>query len=478
MADTWKTAADATRIEKYEDGTRLFKGEHWEYFYDLANTQHKFPTKEDGEVIYIAANYFGLITKKFADMLFLEPVQITLPDGKDKQQVAIDQIMRDSKSARLNHKIGMAQSYHGDTGYRIIRRPDSTVKLRSLRASQYFPVFDGGDVEEVAAIDRKWLASIGDRRALRVERHDPGVIHNAAFWVDLETGDKIEGEMNDKQFAEAFPGVEREIKTGVEGLLIEHVPNFCVDGEHFGESDYADDGVRSLADELNNRLSQISRILDIHSDPKMKGPADMMDERGTVDASGSKFFGVASGETEPGYVTWDAKLGDNVTHIENVMLMLCNLIEIAPEIIGWRVGADAEATDTLRIRCANTLAKVARKKLYIEESLQRVLSTACQFAGGGEIAPEDIQIAWSDGLPIIESEIARQESEKVLAGLTSRKRAIMRVHGVDEDEAAAILAEIVEEESSALPLGFAGEPGEKIGSLKLAGFEPEEEEEA
>lgn len=94
-------------------------------------------------------------------------------------------------------------------------------------------------------------------------------------------------------------------------------------------------------------------------------------------------------------------------------------------------------------------------EIIIEAGLQELIDSIVTIAElyGLFVAPNDyeVSIAFDDSIAEDKSAEITKQIEMIHGGIQSKKRAIMKVHGVTEDEALEILSEINEEEKAASP---------------------------
>ena len=204
----------------------------------------------------------------------------------------------------------------------------------------------------------------------------------------------------------AYAGLQESVATGYPGLLVEHVPNWRLDDEFWGVSDYSD--LESLFDELNNRISKASRILDKHSDPKLILPPGSMqyDDRTNryyVNKDDLQCFEVDTervGSDLPRYLVWDAQLEAAFKQIDNLLSMLMMCAEISPSMFGMDKYGVAESGRALKYRLIRTMAKVNRKKKYFDQGLRNILYAAqvleSQYGIDRGFEPRYPRIEWAD----------------------------------------------------------------------------------
>jgi hypothetical protein len=215
-----------------------------------------------------------------------------------------------------------------------------------------------------------------------------------------------------------------------------HVPNFRYGSRFWGISDY--EGLESLFESLNNRVSQIDDVLDKHVAPKIVLPPGFVDRDGKIRFDRMETIELHAGDQPPSYITWDAHLTAAFMQFDKLLDLLFMLSETAPSAFGLDKFGVAESGRALRLRLLRTLAKINRKRLYYDTALKQALLTAQILDathGSGSYEPAEPTIQWSDGLPEDMVEMVESEAQRLAAGNTSVESSVRRLDGPDAVEA-------------------------------------------
>lgn len=458
-------AQQQTRINEYDYFERLFMGHHWEAF-NIKIDDADF-SKAYSKLKYIMVNFPGFISKICADLLFSEPPTFKAEDG---DQDFLDALIEANHLHIQNYESALSNSYNGDALYKLrigLRNPGdkfSTVIIEDVSPSIYFPKINPWNVKAAPEYeDLAWTFEIGigaeKKKYLRIERHYPGRIENLVYLME---GNKIVGLADISLIGiKDLPPV---VYTGVSRSLLFHIPNWKTGNRYFGISDYQD--LQQLFFSVNNRMSKVDAILDKHSDPILLLPDGVLDANGKVKKSQIGVIEIKEGETnKPEYVVWDASLENAFKEIEKAVEFIMMIGEISPDVVGMGKG-QSDSGRALKMKIMRTLAKVARKKGYYDMNLKDLLFLSQELAKAWNVGvgpdnhklstkPVRPQIKWYDGLPIDESEQVDTEVKRVDAGLSTVKDSLVRIDGMDEDEAEEKATEIEEERKMKAPdMGF------------------------
>jgi len=487
--EIWPPEDKATkeRLERYSRFRLLFKGDHHEVF---ERVQRWMEEQQDRTITYIVCNFAGLISKVAADMLFGEIPDFVAGEEGSAEQEALNEIVNNNHLQTTNYEMALAASWRGEAIYKLRfgqfadwqnnDRGFAIVEPADPRT--FFPVLSGDNVRALAGGDFAWVREAGGKKYLKVERHTPGIIRNELYLLD---GQAITEQVKLKVL-EDYAGLEEEQETGFPGLLFEFVPNFRGDDEFWGTSDYHD--MESVFDELNNRVSRISRVLDKHESPKLILPPGIMKEdpehpgRWYVEKEDLEAIeinpadlGAGNANDLPRYLTWDAQLEAAFKQIDIILEIAMMMSETSPDVFGLNKSGLAESGRALKFRLIRTLAKINRKKLYFDQALRNVVYAAQYLeaihAGGPDPDNIDHRIGWRDGLPDDDLEKAQVEAMRTGSkATTSRESAIRRLDGLKGDDLEQELARIEEDDLAGAPPAPEGsQGGRKMLNLDLGG---------
>ena len=463
---TYPPKGHQERITAYQRYERLFLGQHKLVF---AVVPQPYQMKR-----YIVANFAGLISRLSADLLFGEQPDFLATQEEEKAQEALSRIVARNNLHVINYESALSNSFRGDAVYKVrwgLRAPQGKnpeAIIEEVPASIYFPELDDDDVRRVLRVTLAWTKrDPADQRNvyLRLEEHEPGVIRHKLF----RFGGGRAVEQVPLATLEAYKELAEEEDTGLDHIPVFHVPNFRYGSRFWGVSDY--EGLESLFESLNNRVSQIDEVLDKHVAPKIVLPPGFIDEEGKVRFDRMETIELGPGDQPPSYITWDAHLTAAFTQFEKLLDLLFMLSETAPSTFGLDKFGVAESGRALRLRLLRTLAKINRKRLYYDTALKAALLTAQILDvthGSGEYEPAEPSIQWADGLPEDMVEMVEIESQRLAAGNTSVESSVRRLDGPDAVKAE--MARIAEETGQAVALtGGAGRRGQEAQQPETTG---------
>lgn len=447
MADTklieksFPYPSHSVRIGLYSQYQQLLEGQHWDAF---AVQGEKDFSERYKRLRYVVCNFAGLVSKVIADILFGEGIKIS---GGDNQEWLEDLYFKNQMQT-LNFESAMSNSAKGDALYKILVR-DNEILIDDVNPSIYFPHINLAnprrkpEVEELA-----WTEMIGKTKYLIREIYIPGFVITKVH--ELDGKNNVDHEITVDDYNKiAGTNYVASVETGIKKNLLVHVPNYRYSGRYFGVSDYLD--IQSLQFALNNRITKIDNVLDKHTDPILAVPEGILDEEGNVKKKYLQMVELANKDVpKPEYIVWDASLESAFKEIDKLVEFLFMFSETSPDVLGLGKG-QAESGRALKMRLLRTIAKKNRKQRYYDQGLKETfviaqeLSRAKGYTVNGKKCPSDVitpSLTFADGVVNDTVEDTTVETMRLEAGITTKKRAIMKLDEVEEAEADEIVKEI------------------------------------
>lgn len=457
------------RIERYKENKQLFLGDHLNVF-----KKHKSKlTHSQKELLYVSINLASIIAKKSADFLFGESVQVSAGKGDNsKEQKALDRLTEQNDMNIKNYESALANAYRGDSFYKVRvgqefggelppELDEYKVIIEQQNAEYVFPETALGDSNKIIAyhiavperID-DGLREIQDSEwMLHIESHYAGKIEYSKFKLYPISIDAT-GEILQWKIGYELPEYRSAVATGVPIPLVVHVPNFALDDSWRGIDDLTEH--RSLLDEINNRISQISDILDKHADAPIAVPVGTLRE----DANGNVVYNVAqekvfeiAGKDDviPQYITNNnPQIDQAFRELELLIDLLFTVSEIPSVALGRNdSGTSGSSGLSIKWRMNSLLSKINRKRQYYEKGLKRVYLIAQLLENAVGIDSYKVtvpKLKFKDGLPKDEMEEANIMAIRTGGKPTiSQKTAMMQIDDLTEEQVEAELERMEEE---------------------------------
>ena len=426
----WPIPSEQNRMDTYSTNALLYEGKHGQVWPDLnpfgikppGAGEHGFDilTAIDRNHVDMTVNWYKRATTCFADLICGEPFHVTA----DPQE-PVTRLVQDNELIIKAYDVCMSMIQNGTGIYKA--RFDQRGIIEVVNPRIWYPVVSP-DNREFTAHVLAWSFEDADKEYVRAEIHEKGRITNKLFVVDG-------GKLRDIPLTTfvRYSTIQPVTKTGVDAFLVVPVQNLlCADGV-YGKDDYTD--MNDLVKELEKRLIQSSRVFTKHADPSVSGPASKIDidpySGEAVVQGGGLYFGYNSGEPQPAYMVWDAKLGDVFSQIAEIKSALYMVSELSPAALGELKQGLAESGSALKRLMLSTLAKVNRLRLRLDPGTREAIRLASALEvvsrGKGAASVTNIVIKFEDGLPRDDTEIVNNESKRKINGLTTTEASLGRL---------------------------------------------------
>jgi len=443
------------RLERILQARQLFQGKHRAYYLDGGRTAFDFPyVKSNGrsDRMYLTYNVLGLIAIKGADLLFSQAPLFDCPDPDQFAALTALQRRTQLHAVLLNGAITAASE--AEVFLEACVHTDGQVYIRAVPNETIFPVGDVGPDGQYSTYVRYLIRNAGTTDTpfwlLLQTTLTPGLITRACWQLDA-TYKKI------KQLVLAAwdPAMEGQdsTPTGVALNTIVWVPNFL--GRAISDSDCA----IPLQDALNAKNTQISRVLQKHSDPKLAAPIGIQDPQGNLPAAAETFF-FSDPNMVPKYITWNAELASAITDRAFALNQLLVRTETSPSLLGLKEGAAPDSYKKVRLESFNSLSKAARKAIIWTGGVQRILDAAMALENtlpGVGYPVDPIGVTLRDGIPIDDLDQATTIATLRTAGVMSVRRGVQAQLG-DDAAVDSEMAELKTEAEQATPSVLFSEP--------------------
>lgn len=460
------TDAQKCRLERLRQARLLFNGEHRKYYLDEARTSFNFPFVKNNGVtskMYLTYNVLGLISLKGADLLF---GQAPLLDCDDEAQWdALQALARRTQLHAVLMDAAIAASAEGEIYLEGVIHTDGQVYIRQIPNETIFPAGELGPDGQYGSYVRYLCRNAGTAETpiwlLLETTIAPGLISRACCQLD-KAMKKIK-QLDLAVWDPALSAADAQTATGITQNTIVWVPNQA----GIARSDY--DCALELQDAVNAKNTQISRVLQKHSDPKLAVPRKMADPQGNIPALAELFY-TDSPEDIPQYITWNAELANALADRGFALNQLLVRTETSPVLLGLKEGAAPDAYKKVRLESFNSLTKAARKSIVWTSAVQQILNVAMAMENtlpGIGYATDPVGVTLRDGIPADEGEQATTIATLRAAGAMSRRRAVRMQLG-DEEATDSELAELDREAANATPSVLFGEPtGERTNDPQI-----------
>jgi hypothetical protein len=227
-----------------------------------------------------------------------------------------------------------------------------------------------------------------------------------------------------------------------------------------------------LFEEYNWRVSQISKILDAHTNPSIVGSPALLDEGYKFSKSeNGLFIPVENGEEKPSYLTWESQLTANFDYIDNIIMKAIHFVTpLNSNLYGLTKESANSSALSIKLKAFRTSTTIENSLKYWERSIRKILYVAQELdvMAGADYTPVLPNIEMSPSMPEDSYTNAQEEQLKIVSGATSIKSAISRLNPhLTKQEIEDEFIEILNEQNVKETMSF-------LGGSSSATFESDE----
>ena len=388
------------RLLTYEQNKMLFEDQHSEVYKEQFSRIERVIGNFEQIVSYSTIfNFQKLMTLKIADFVFGAKPKVTVSD--DTKQEIINKIVHRTDLYNKLYMSAIDISRYGNSVMQLFKS-QSDVGLNVTSPALWFPVVSHDNIQEFLCHCFCWTYIISStehytKYGLKVHIHYPSE-PKWCYVLDFE----LNGSNGNFTIGKRLNKDEKlEIEADLKKCPIFVVANTLTSDRCFGIDDYG--SIDSIVSELEIRVSQVSKILDKFSNPSMSGPRSCMtynDQTQRYEFKVGEYYEINDGAPRPEMITWDAGLDANFKQIEFLVNQLHTISEMGSAVFGdlSNSAGNVASGTALRRLMISPLAKAKRIVNVYDSVLKNMISLAAEIYGV-HIEPEEISIAWRDGLP-------------------------------------------------------------------------------
>lgn len=462
--DNWRTPEDLIRLKSYAEADLLYDGKHctsdgglFAHFYQAKFERHKIPYKQ--------INLLNKCSRTFANLLVGDPGSIestlfssdnefieNLLNSLDFSLPLWEALIQVSKYGFIGLVPVLDKSRQIDRGSNVkskfrwdIITPDNLYLEYSKTTKELIRIRKCVVFEKVQTEEKKI-------DILFEESHYKDRIETRLYQI---TNEKIIKELPIEYFQ--FIDPENPIPSEVYYHNLGEFYITLLKNESINLTFYSDYTLtaKRLQESLNNRLTQIDRILNLHADPRLVVPLSALkkdSENGEFDFiyAGSEVlvYDDRTAASEPyKLLTWQNELTQAILDRDNTILALLTEFDIAPQLTSFTrliSGTVADTADKMEKMLMATLHRCSVKQKNLLDALYQLCDNILLLQG-------IIDLNYSITLPNIISrtreEILLEQIQRKQSGLQSTKEALKILDNLTDEQAGERVTEIANEQN-------------------------------
>jgi hypothetical protein len=418
--------------------------QRYKKYWDMFDNDPQFKRTRDK---YIAIPLPAEVAKLYRDLSFRDPITPIVKDNEEASK-AIDRLIFENDFNTLLSEASITQGVKGGV---VIKNylNDGKSEITFIQPEYYFPKLNPLNQREVISETIAVPVDEDDDRFLYTETYER---KDGTYWCitkkHIFNNDELGAEVKEET---------KEVNTYLNQSPLTYVPFSRNNGDYFGYSLFA--GMESLFEEYNWRVSQISKILDAHSNPSIVGSSALLDENYKfVKGESGLFIPVDENETKPSYLTWESQLKANFDYINDIIMKAIQFVTpLNSSLYGLSKESANSSALSIKLKAFRTSTTIETSLKYWERAIRKILYVAQEIdvLAGNKYKPALPNVEMSPSMPEDSYTNAQEEQLKIVAGATSIKSAIKRLnpHYTNKDVDDEFL-EIINEENTREQMSF------------------------
>ncbi|MGN0192905.1 MAG: phage portal protein [Candidatus Gastranaerophilaceae bacterium] len=441
-----KTSFDDESVERlmsYDLYRDLYEGRFKTAFSQtFAKICAKYPLDRTTAQTFVELNLFRALTDFYKNLLTNSGLYINVDDTL---QPVWDEIAESVNFLSVLKEVYVDVSRFGNGLFKVTYDDDGPAII-SVCPDCWFPVFRKGNMNELEGhiIINSLLDYVNGKKFefKLIEKHRKGSVENE-LWI-YSGGSFLEKLNVESELA--LPAFD-DFSDVWNDFTIFPVKNSSESDSYFGKSDYV--GCKSIVEELILTVSQNSKILNRHANPKMTGSNENLEynpQTGKSDFPNKDFIPVGRDGVKAEYITADLQENAVKQHIDTLLNFFYILTKTPPQAYGLDLSGTVSG-ESLRRIFMNSLAKIDDiKQVSFDNALKKVVQCATAF----NLTPaSEVKIDWGNPLPEDKSEQTENAVKRVGAGIQSKLGAIAELDNISFEDARRELDRISSEISPA-----------------------------
>lgn len=476
----WRTDEDRKRVKGYEENWSIFLGKHWSG--NGGPWPHPYGPKglEEG-IPYQQINIMAKAVKAFRDLIFGDGIIV------QSESPRATEILENVKLKNIKQALIFSGVY-GFCGIQPFKNEKNAWEVLVVKPNHLYPEFSKVNPNKLVKV-RKCIPYLqvdlptgGTIDLLYEETHYMDRVETRLYHI---AGEEIVKEI-DLQF---FKLIDEDEVAKIAPLWQHNHGDFLVT-LLFNEkihnemlSDYTI-SAKHTQQALNERLTQIDRVLKLHSNPKLmvpKGAFDKDPETGRWYWMHQDSEVLVQDPNDPNpnqyaYLTWDGQLTASVNRRDNLIFSLCTEMDISPQLLSFTnlvSGTTAETAEKLKQMLIATVKRAEGKREEAWESIEKLIINIFKLSN----VDEEFSITFPELFPRTRQEILEEVGFRKDRDLITTKDSLIILDDLTEEEADKKTAEIFNEKENALPNPYNGENIPPRYFAPVNDDETEEEEE-
>ncbi len=388
---------DTKRLQNYERYRELYRSEFSRPFRGVINKLiRRYPLQNTTAQTLIEVNLFKSMTDFYKFLTTNNGVEIiTDPNNQDLW----NKISKDNNFISVLKEVCVDNSRFGDALFKVAC-VNNNVKIFSVCPDCWFPVCENGNLNELSGHILMYDIVHNGILYKHIEKIHKGYVENEVW--QISNGILANRVKNIEEFG--LKDID-DFSAKWNDFILFHVKNTTESDTFYGESDYK--SCESLVEEIMLTVSQNSKIINRHANPKLAGSIENTELNpltGERHFPNSDFITMGKDGQKPEYITADLQSESIKTHIDTLMQFFYILTKTPPQAYGIDVSANMSG-ESLKTILASSVAKIKDIRMVsLSNAIEKTVECALAFAG---VKNSKVEINWDN-----ENYVPEQKTEE------------------------------------------------------------------
>lgn len=428
---------DNYRLRDYARYRDLYRSNFAKPFHQVINKLlQRYPLQGTTAQTLIEINLFKALTDFFKNLIANNDFEINVESNQDLW----DEIAKENNFISVLKEVCIDNSRFGDALFKVAF-VDDKVKIFSVCPDCWFPVFHNGNLNELDGHILLYDLKLNGKDYKHIEKIHKGYIENEVWEVSNGLLSRRIEDIREFGFEEID-----DFSDKWDDFVLFHVKNSTESDSYYGESDYK--CVISIIEEIMLTVSQNSKIINRHANPKLAGSienTEMNPATGERYVPNKDFILTGKDGTKPEYITADLQADAIKSHIDTLLQFYYMLTKTPPQAYGIDLSGNLSGESLKKIFMAAITKVEDVRAVSLNNAIKKTVECALAFAG---IKDAQVEIDWGEAIKLDYTEEVKACNDRVLSGTMSQLSAIKELSKLPDDKAELELKEIQKEKGA------------------------------
>ena len=366
---------DSQRLQNYNRYRELYRSEFSRPFRGVLNKLlQRYPLQNTTAQTLIEVNLFKSLTDFFKFLTTNEKFEIKINNNNNQQ--IWNKIAEDNNFISVLKEVCVDNSRFGDALFKV-GLVNNEVKIFTVCPDCWFPVFNNGNINDIAGHILLFDIYKNGKQYKHIEKIHKGYIENEVWEIANNILTRQVSNIEDFGLVEID-----DFSDKWNDFVLFHVKNTTESDTYYGESDYK--SCESLIEEIMLTISQNSKIINRHANPKLAGSIENTEFNpltGERKFPNSDFITMGKDGQKPEYITADLQSDAIRTHIDTLMQFFYMVSKTPPQAYGIDINSNLSG-ESLKMILSAALSKVDDiRAVSLTNAIIKVVQCALAFSG-------------------------------------------------------------------------------------------------